>query len=184
MVLQNTLDQLIQIRAGGRVERCHTIPHTTSYNNASHSWGVAMIMLKLWPEDFPKLAVHCLVHDVPEGCLGDIPSPTFKFCPKLSGVIEKLEDRIFKALSLPNGKELTELEYKKLKNCDHLELYFWCLEQQWAGNFFVKECVKRLEDLFKQDDYLLPEAYSLFLNMQFSGTKPLMGFTESVLQGD
>jgi hypothetical protein len=45
---------VIQSRSGGRVERCHGLPHHGTYSNASHQWGVAMLMHYLWPDDFPS----------------------------------------------------------------------------------------------------------------------------------
>ena len=77
------LRNIIQSRCGGRVERCHVIPHLGSYSNASHSWGVAMLMHYLWPKDFPRLAIYCLSHDIPEAWTGDIPAPVAWAVPEL-----------------------------------------------------------------------------------------------------
>lgn len=145
-----TLDNLVQARSGGRVERCHAIPHVASYNNASHSWGVALLMWYLWPEDFPRLAIHCLVHDVPESWVGDIPATTLRYVPGIRSILSDIEGRLNRNIGLPGEDELSEEDHQKLKACDRLELYMWCREQRLLGNWFAEEVLRELERFFKR----------------------------------
>lgn len=139
---------LVQSRSGGRVERCHGIPHQGSYSNAAHSWGVAMLMHYLWPEDFPRLALHCLSHDVPESWVGDIPAPTGRYVPGFKDSVSVLETKINKSIGLPAEHELDEADYLKLKACDRLEFWLWSREQLLLGNRFAEEGLKEIERYF------------------------------------
>lgn len=161
-------DAIVQSRCGGKVERAHGIPHVGSYSNAAHQWGVAMLMHYLWPDDFPRLALVCLTHDVPEAWFGDIPAPTCRYTPGLRDTLGEKEGRCNKSLFLPAEHELSTDDYVKLKACDRLEFYIWCREQELLGNRFASEGRHEIERYFKEVP-LLPRAYDLyqeFLNME------------------
>ncbi len=132
-------------RMGGAVERCHTIPHAPGYTNAAHSWGVAMLVLQLWPEDFPRLAGHCICHDVPEGWVGDIPAHTKARLLDLKYQLEKLEDQVFSRLQLPSENDLREEDREKLKAADYLELWLWADEAERIGNHYAAEIRHKLD---------------------------------------
>lgn len=139
-----------QSRHGGRVERCHAIPHHGSYSNAAHQWGVAMLMHYLWPEDFSRLALYCLTHDVPEGWVGDIPAPTLRHVDGVALALKHIEGNINRDLDLPGEDELRGEDFIKLKSCDRLELWLWCQDQLALGNQFVQETVREL-DIYLDD---------------------------------
>jgi len=141
---------VIQARLGGKVERCHNIPHQGSYSNAAHSWGVGMLMWHLWPEDFPRLGIYCLTHDVPEGIVGDIPAPTARYLPGLKDAREDVETRVNQSLGLPAEAELTGDDHAKLKACDRLEFWLWCREQLMMGNMMVKDGLDEMERYFRE----------------------------------
>lgn len=166
-----TARRVVEARSGGRVERCHGVPHVGSYNNAAHSWGVAMLMHYLWPEDFPRLALACLSHDVPERLVGDIPAPSLRHIPGLREGIGGLEARINISLGLPAEAELSEEDHSKLKACDHLELWIWSNEQLLLGNKFAEECIIALEDLWSSRP-LPKEAEALRKELKKSGFLP------------
>ena len=63
-----------KIRTGGKVKRWHTVTTIQQQTVAEHSWGVAMICRKLWPED-KVLMEAALCHDLGEGLTGDVPWP-------------------------------------------------------------------------------------------------------------
>lgn len=136
---------IIGARSGGKVERCHAIPHIGSYSNAAHSWGVAMLMFKLWPEDFPRLAYACLAHDIPESWTGDIPAPVMRHVPGLKERIGQVEDLLMERLNLPHFNHLAPEDHAKLKACDWLEFYLWCREQGEFGNAYAYEGQKEIE---------------------------------------
>jgi 5'-deoxynucleotidase YfbR-like HD superfamily hydrolase len=154
-------DCIVQSRSGGRVERCHGLPHLGTYSNATHQWGVALLMHYIWPEDFSRLALVCLTHDVPEAWVGDIPAPTCRYTPGLKESLSAAEGQINKDLLLPAEDELDPLDYAKLKCCDRLEFWLWCCEQELYGNLFAKEGKKEIERYFAEVP-LLPEATSVY----------------------
>lgn len=164
-------DHVIQSRSGGRVERCHGLPHHGTYNNATHQWGVAMLMHYLWPLDFPRLALVCLTHDVPEAWVGDIPAPTCRYAPGLKDTLNSVEGVINKSMLLPAEHELGELDYAKLKCCDRLEFWLWCVEQELYGNMFAKEGRKEIERYFIEVP-LLPEAQALWEELRSQDCLP------------
>ncbi len=140
--------RVMAIRTGGNTERCHGIRHVGSYSVGLHSWNVAMLMLVLWPGDFPRLVTYCLTHDIPEAWVGDIPAPTKRYCPEIKTACNRMEDEIFLRLNLSNGAALPKEDRAKLKACDHLELYLWAREQTYGGNMHA-DCVRReLERFF------------------------------------
>ena len=155
------LQRVINIRAGGSVQRCHTNPHIGSYNNAAHQWGVAMLLWELWPEDFPRLAVYCLTHDTPERWTGDSPATLKWYAPEVRAGLKPVEDLVFDSLRLPRESSLSEDDAQKLKNCDSLELYLWCLEQRKMGNREIEEICCSLEEFFVEKP-LLAEAQILY----------------------
>lgn len=162
--------RVVQSRAGGRVERCHGLPHNGSYNNAAHSWGVAMLMLQLWPDSFPRLAAVCLAHDVPEAWTGDIPSPTIRFAPPgFKKAIAEMEVRLLEDLGLPNEHDLTGEDYAKVKACDRLELYLWCREQVDMGNRFAMEFLNEL-DRYLEQSVLPAAADALYRQLKITDT--------------
>lgn len=143
------------------MERSHGITHVGSYSNAAHQWGVAMLMHALWPEDFPRLAIYCLSHDVPEAWVGDIPAPTKRNVPGLKETLDVYESRINRDLGLPAESELEGEDMEKLKACDRLELYLWAKEQVMLGNRFVEGVVRELDHVFEIAP-LLPRAASFY----------------------
>lgn len=135
-----TIKCIIQTRAGGKVERCHTIPHNGSYSTAAHQWGVAMLLRYLYPNDFAELVEHALTHDVAEAWLGDLPAPVRWVLGDVNNKIQDEEDKILRKYGLPTTKDLTGPQLFKIRVCDMLELYLWCREQAAMGNLFTLEC--------------------------------------------
>lgn len=164
----NVLERVVRARTGGGVERCHGIRHQGSYSVAAHSWGVAMLMYQLWPEDFPRLASYCLAHDVPEAWVGDIPAPTKKFSSEIKAACDLMERKIFERLELPCDQDLDPEDARKLKACDGLELYLWTCEQITAGNRHA-ECVARELEAWWDATPMPEEADDLFLAIREAG---------------
>lgn len=147
--------KILQARAGGRVERCHAIPHVGSYSDAAHSWGVAVLMLQLWPEDFPRLAAACLVHDVPEYITGDIIATMMRYSPGLKETVTLVENKLMDEIGLPQFNNLSVDDHAKLKACDWLEFWLWCCDQATLGNTFALEGKTEIEEYM--DRMGLPE---------------------------
>lgn len=142
---------ILQTRAGGRVERCHTIPHHGSYSNAAHSWGVAMLLWHIWPEHFPGLVSYALAHDVPEAWAGDIPAPVLRHVPGVREMVTTLEVQLSASLDLPSEHDLSTSELEMLKACDRLEFWLWCREQASMGNLHAAEAQTEVETYLRDN---------------------------------
>lgn len=170
-------ERLMEIRTGGSVERCHGIVHQGSYSNAMHSWGVSMLMLLLWPQDFARLAVYCLTHDVPEAWVGDIPAPTKRYCGSLKIEVGVMESRLLRRLELPDPEDLSLEDKRKLKACDILELYIWAKEQLCAGNWHA-DCIRRELERFVEEEPLLEPAQKLYEELYLRPAKEFQHATD------
>lgn len=168
---EKIVDNIIQSRAGGTVERCHGIPHHGSYSNASHSWGVAMLMHYLYPEDFPHLGAVCLAHDVPEGWTGDIPAPVLRYFPRVKQELAPVEAKLCRSLGLPVEDELSASDYDKLKVCDRLEFYLWCRGQVDRGNSLVNAALLEITKYLDQS-ILPPPARDVWIHLRTTSTLP------------
>jgi len=104
---------------------------------ASHSWGVASILLDLWPDSSNNLIRAALWHDVAELHTGDIPAPIKWENKEFAHACDKIEKRVQKQLHL--FKQLDSVEKTKLKIADLLELMWYCLEEIELGNTKFKD---------------------------------------------
>lgn len=155
-----TAVNIIRSRLGGKVERCHSIPHQGSYSNAAHQWGVSMLLWYLFPVDFPRLVAYTLTHDVPEGWVGDVPATVMRYSPTVRPELQKLERLLCDDLAIPFEGDLNDEDHAKLKACDRLELYLWCCEQLTLGNLHAREPLLELDRYFKTQP--LPEPAMTF----------------------
>lgn len=144
------LNNIVHARNGGAVKRCHTIRHIGEYNNAMHQWNVTMLLWYLFPEDFSRLSIYCLTHDLGEAVMGDIPASVKWAMGAGAKEIEFIEDEVIKELTFPVVSDLEYEDMRKIKACDALELYIWCLEQLQLGNLFVLGCKQNLEGYFRK----------------------------------
>lgn len=125
------------IRQGGDVLRFHTVALGRGQTVAAHSWGVATLVLELWPDASRELLIAALYHDVPEAVLGDLPAPAKWEHAELAKAYAKAEAGI--ALDLGVDFSLTDEDHKRLRIADMLELLWFCLEQRRLGNRNVEE---------------------------------------------
>ncbi len=173
--MQKILNNIIQARAGGSVQRCHTQRKIGEYSVAAHSWGVAMLLMQLFPKDFKRLVSYALVHDIPEAWVGDIPSPVFKATKHLKLEMSVIEDKILKKYNLPTMGELNEKDINILKFCDNLELYLWVREQEYLGNQFLKGMKNRLIEYLKELTTTLPKRIKVLIQeLYIFDCKPTM----------
>lgn len=143
--MRDIITKWLGSRRGGRVERCHGVPHHGSYSNAAHQWGVAMLMWYIWPEHYHRLSIYCLTHDLPEAWVGDIPAPILRYCPEIRPAIHPIESLISASLGVPAEGELSGDDLAMLKACDRLELYAWGQEQRLMGNLGLEGMMLELE---------------------------------------
>jgi hypothetical protein len=162
------LSDIVQTRAGGAVERCHGIRHQGSYSNAAHTWGVLVLLQKLYPEDFAIIAPYALYHDVPEFVFGDVPAPTMRHVPGLREQLGEYEDALnIEVGGFPEGAlaSMDPVRFKRFKACDRLDLWLWCMEQELAGNLFARECRLELQRYLATPGALDERAAALYDHM-------------------
>lgn len=127
------------IRAGGLTTRLHTISTVRAQNVAAHSWGVAMLARDIYRRagrDIPaNVLVACLVHDIPEGRVGDVPSPVKWANPVLAKALVIAEENEAHRLEIDREMStLTEVEQDLVEFCDKLELLWHCVDEARLGN--------------------------------------------------
>lgn len=121
----------MKLYAAGVVKRWHTWTTIKEQNLADHSWGVAMIILKIAPQDH-ELVRAALLHDLAEVESGDIPYPFKKRNPAVADALTMHEAR-FDSI---NGATcfLSEEQTKMLKWADMFELMLWSKRELKLGN--------------------------------------------------
>ena len=127
-------DNMLRIRHGAGVRRYHTWPTIGEQTVAAHSWGVAMILLKLDPDISGQAVAAALAHDIAEGTTGDVPAPAKWLNPGLAYQLDVSEAQANNQMNINYAEELNKYEFTLVKAADMLELMFFCLEQRLLGN--------------------------------------------------
>lgn len=139
MVSLTTAEQVMAIREGGWTERVHTVLKHRPYPVDGHSWGVAMLAWKLFPDDCTKeLLLGCMVHDVPERIVGDSPHPA-KYPltqGRLGALLHEAEAPVIEAFGI--GIDLSDRERQILAICDLLDFVLWARQEVHMGNTIMK----------------------------------------------
>tara|TARA_R110000851_G_scaffold239567_1_gene392265 strand:+ start:211 stop:705 length:495 start_codon:yes stop_codon:yes gene_type:complete len=155
-----------EIRISGKVKRWHTVSTIQQQTVAEHSWGVAMICRKLWPED-QKLLEAALCHDLGEGLTGDVPWPVkqsnFVFKKHLDE-IESVEQERLGCVVL-----LEPRQKSRLKIADMLEMMCFAAEEIELGN-------KNMQEVFNRGLRFIdnPDMSTTDEQVIFEFTKPLV----------
>ena len=126
--------QVDAIQIGGGVKRMHCIPVLQPQTVAAHSYGVAWwCWLLAGRTPSVNLLMAALQHDVAEGGVGDIPSPTKQKLDK--ALVDALELQVLKEAGLPNfAADLTVEEALILQASDVLDLMQYCISETLLGN--------------------------------------------------
>lgn len=162
----NILDCVLNARAGGAVQRCHTVRHVGEYSNAQHQWGAAMLLWHLYdPDTASRLVWYVLAHDVPEGLVGDTPS-TFK-----THEHDSFEYYINNAFRLPPVSDLSDNDKHILHSVDKLELHLWAMEQRALGNLFAQEIIDNQTPAFEAGA-LEEKCFHFWLSVTHVGVVP------------
>ena len=155
-----------KIRTGGKVKRWHTVTTIQQQTVAEHSWGVAMICRKLWPED-KVLMEAALCHDLGEGLTGDVPWPVkqanFVFKKHLDEIEGDEQERLGCSVLL------TSQQKNRLKVADMLEMICFAVEEIELGN-------KNMQEVFNRGLRFIDNPYMTTTDEQaiFEFTKPLV----------
>lgn len=137
------MKRLLTIYEAGRVRRLHTTPHHQPYTVASHSWGMAMLLFLLYPDENPprNLVRACLEHDVPELLVGDVPWSAKARWPFYEHAVETAERIVANELNLASVSivEGGSRDIIWLRALDRLELLLFCLSEERLGNRALAE---------------------------------------------
>ena len=167
-------------RMAGRIRRLHIKPMNGDEQNlAAHSWGVAMILLDLFPCVSRSCLVFALRHDVPEIVTGDVPANVKWQHPGLQDTLEWIEEGFLERMGWPTDLKDQHEEKTYIRIADRVELLVYCLEQIYMGNLLLIDVFENVreklnDDLRKLDpsqavdvqEYI--KAYSGFLADKFS----------------
>lgn len=171
-------EKIYNVRMAGRIRRLHIRPMNGDEQDvAAHTWGVAMILLDLFPEVSKEALVFALRHDVPEVATGDIPANVKWANPDLEETLETLEASFLERMGWATNLEGSE--FLMLKTADRIELLFYCLEQMYMGNWLLTDVYENINGKLLADiEVFKPEivkrilkyidAYTLYLQENFS----------------
>jgi len=132
------IQELLIYRKGLKVERLHTVPHLTPYNNGFHSANGALIAEHLcMANDMELSAVTCmkymLLHDVAECYVGDVPTNVKMDNSELKSVLDKIETK-WESRNVTNMPDLHHTEKAICKVADLAELGMFCVDELNLGN--------------------------------------------------
>ena len=96
----------------------------TAQTLAHHQWGVAVLLLKLFPDLSPVLLEEALLHDTGEPGTADASYVAKQAYPALAEVLDECEAVERADLGVPETY-LTDEERAQLELCDRLESYLF-----------------------------------------------------------
>ena len=189
-------EALYNHRMAGRIRRLHIKPMNGDEQNiAAHSWGVAMILLDLFPAVSRSCLIYALRHDVPEIVTGDVPANVKWQHPGLQDTLEWIEEGFLNKMSWPTESEKHGVPYLAgsedwhnerlyIKIADRVELLFYSLEQIYMGNLLLMDVFKNARDKLiehlelidpsqSMDVHKYVRDYSDFLAEKFSEGHPV-----------
>lgn len=127
---------MIKAYLAGQVNRYHTHPRMkhTHQTDADHSWGVAMLIMLLWPDARGNMIRAAILHDAEEAFGGDMPSHFKERFPKLRKEHGRLSWLLAAESGVPECPYLSDIEHKQLKFADQLEaaLFMKLHGQEWS----------------------------------------------------
>ena len=165
----------------GRIRRLHIKPMNGDEQNiAAHSWGVAMILLDLFPAVSRSCLIYALRHDVPEIVTGDVPANVKWQHPGLQDTLEWIEEGFLNKMSWPTESEKHGVPYLAgsedwhnerlyIKIADRVELLFYCLEQIYMGNLLLMDVFKNARDKLREHLELIDPSQSMDVHKYIRG---------------
>lgn len=174
-------EALYNHRMAGRIRRLHIKPMNGDEQNiAAHSWGVAMILLDLFPAVSRSCLIYALRHDVPEIVTGDVPANVKWQHPGLQDTLEWIEEGFLNKMSWPTeskkhgvpylaGSEDWHNERLYIKIADRVELLFYCLEQIYMGNLLLMDVFKNARDKLREHLELIDPSQSMDVHKYIRG---------------
>ena len=124
----------------GQVSRYHAWPTLREQNVAEHCWRVATIYCDLFGLPRAEVLYHCLHHDSGELYAGDIPFGAKNRVKGMGDMILEAERLGYERLGI-TLPEVTDLERKRLKICDLLEMWEFGSYEMRMGNALAEPVV-------------------------------------------
>lgn len=142
-MIDPTLTQLIQF--GHDVTRWHTMTNIKEQNLADHSWGVAMIVSRLYNGD-DKLSViqAALEHDLVEKHIGDMPRPG------RSADHRDMENNVAVQMGIYHPRNLPPAGQIFLEWADLIEAGMHAQREYMLGNVRYGEVLGRVQTYLEQ----------------------------------
>jgi len=159
----SSAEKIYNVRMAGRIRRLHIRPMNGDEQNvAAHTWGVAMILLDLFPDVSREALVFTLRHDVPEVVTGDIPANVKWDNPEIEEALQRREKRFLKDMGWQQehkGAPSYDRENLYIRIADRVELLFFCFEQIYMGNSMLLDVCQNVGEKILDDVELLDEEY-------------------------
>ena len=141
------------IKAGYDVTRWHTMPNSRPQNLASHLWGVAMMISRLYdgpPNLFRPLMQACLEHDLAESQIGDMPRPA------RTQQHRDMEVSLATAMHIMHEDMLPPEIRKWLEWADLIEAGLHAQREVMVGNANFNEVLLRVSDYINESEQKIP----------------------------
>lgn len=143
-------------RLAGQVLRYHTWVAHRQQSVGEHTWQCMRIYWEIWGPLSPEISTYFIWHDAGELVLGDLPYPVKKNNPDLKEICDEVEDRTVENMGGPTNSKgrLTQLEVKRVKLCDLLDMYEFGRTEYYMGNNFASPI---MDDIGAELDKLIPQ---------------------------
>jgi hypothetical protein len=145
------LNQLI--KAGYDVTRWHTMQNSRPQNLASHLWGVAMLISRLYdgpPGHYRSLMQACLEHDLAESRIGDMPRPA------RTNEHRGIEVSVATGMGIMHEDMLPEITRKWLAWADLIEAGLHAQREVLIGNQNFTEILLKVGDYIMNSESEIP----------------------------
>jgi len=145
--MENTeLSDILELVAkGGGVKRYHN-EMIENQTVGHHSFGVAWFCWLLSHRSpTAELLYAAISHDIAEGVVGDVPSPTKRAIPGLRKTLADYEDKVMTDLGLPEPR-IDAGDVRILKFADIFEGMLYCITQRSMGNRNVDKIFANYRD--------------------------------------
>lgn len=147
------------IKAGYDVTRWHTMPNSRPQNLASHLWGVAMMISRLYDGPinmFPALMRAALEHDLAESQIGDMPRPA------RTDQHRDMEVNLATVMGIMHEDMLPPEIRKWLEWADLIEAGLHCQREVMAGNQNFTETLLKISEHINASEQRIPPPLFLF----------------------
>ena len=125
---------LTKVLHSGSVVRYHSTLIRDKQNNAEHSWEVAIILMKIYPEASKELLFYALTHDCGEFYTGDIAAPIKVEFPEIKTVLDKAEAEYVSEVLCINHPPFTATEKLAVKYADVLSGIYFTTSRMQSGD--------------------------------------------------